>query len=271
MTDEGRWIEVAEGVFARRYEELDLTVGLVVGAERCLVVDTRGDLVQGEELAAAIRGVTPLPWSVAYTHAHFDHSFGTERFLPCEVWATEGCAAELNEFGAAAQEKWAAYYESEGKPDIADAIRRTTVVAPDRTFTGRAEIDLGGRTAVLVHPGLAHTGHDLVVHVPDARVVFAGDVVEHAEHGFSAFSFSSETDLAAWPDTLDAILALEPAVVVPGHGDPVDAGFIRYHRDGLHELLGLKEMLTAGQTTVEEAVAASSYPADVTRAALTTP
>ncbi|WIV52815.1 MBL fold metallo-hydrolase [Amycolatopsis nalaikhensis] len=267
----GRWIDVAEGVHARRYEELDLTVGLVVGAERCLVVDTRGDLEQGAELAAAIREKTPLPWTVVYTHAHFDHAWGTEAFLPCEVWAHERCAAELAEHAEADRAKWVAHYRGEGKPEIAEAIARTTVAAPDHTFTGRVEVDLGGRAAVLLHPGPAHTGHDVVVHVPDAGVVFAGDVVEHAEAGFSAFSFSDETDLTAWPDALDAILALDPRVVVPGHGDPVDAAFVRYHRDGLHELISLKAGLGRGETTEVAAVAASRYPSDVTLAALATP
>ena len=267
----GRWIEVADGVHARRYEELDLTVGLVVGSERCLVVDTRGDVEQGAELAAAIRELTPLPWAVVYTHAHFDHAWGTERFLPCEVWAHERCAAELAEHTEAARAKWVAYYTREGKPDTADAISRTTITMPDRTFTCRVELDLGGRTAVLLHPGRAHTGHDVVVHVPDAGVLFAGDVVEHAEAGFSAFSFSDETDLTAWPDTFDTLLGLEPRVVVPGHGEPVDADFLRRHRDGLHELIRLKAATGRGELTEQAALAASPYPADVTEAALATP
>jgi len=106
--------------------------------------------------------------------------------------------------------------------------------------------------------------------VPDVELIFAGDVLEHAEHGFSAFSFSEDTYLAEWPAVLDAILALGPRIVVPGHGEPVDAEFVRYHRDGLHELNGLKAAVMRGETTREEAVAASSYPADVTEAALAT-
>jgi glyoxylase-like metal-dependent hydrolase (beta-lactamase superfamily II) len=267
----GHWLDLADGVHARRYEELDLTVGLIVGTERCLVVDTRGDLEQGAELAAAVRQLTPLPWVVAYTHAHFDHAWGTERFAPCEVWAHEGCRAELTEHAEDARARWTSYYREQGKPEIADAIARTTVVPPDHTFTDRVNFDLGGRTAVLLHPGRAHTGHDAVVHVPDADVVFAGDVVEHAEHGFSAFSFSGESDLTAWPDALDRILALVPRVVVPGHGEPVGAEFVRHHRDGLRELIALKAAVGRGETTEAAAVAAARYPADVTSAALATP
>jgi hypothetical protein len=58
---------------------------------------------------------------------------------------------------------------------------------------------------------------------------------------------------------------------VPGHGDPVDPRFVRLHRDGLRALSDAKAAVAAGEMTEEAAVAASSYPADVTRAALATP
>lgn len=270
MSEDGRWLEVADGVHARRHEELDLTTGLVIGTERCLVVDTRGDAEQGTDLAAAVRTITSLPWAVAYTHAHFDHSWGTEPFLPCEVWAHDGCRTRLNDDTETARAQWIAHYRGERKPAIADAIARTTIILPDRTFAGRAELDLGGRTAVLLHAGLGHTGHDVVVHIPSTDVLFAGDLVEHAESGFSAPSFGPDTHLAAWPDTLNALLDLEPRVVVPGHGDPVNAEFVRRHRDGLRKLVALKAALDHAEITWEEAFAASPYPADVTNAALAT-
>lgn len=266
-----KWLELSNGVYARRYEELDLTTGLVVGAESCLVIDTRGDVEQGAELVAAVRKITPLPWSVVYTHAHFDHSFGTTPFLPCDVWAHEGCATEMAEHGESARLKWIEHYRAENRPEIAEALERTVLTLPGRLIAGTAEIDLGGRKAMLRFLGNAHTDHDLFVHVPDAGVVFTGDALEHAEHGFSAFSFNDGSNLEEWPSVLDALLALEPRVVVPGHGDPVDREFVRRQREGLRELIGLKAEIAAGNLTTDEAVARSSYPDDVTRAALATP
>lgn len=268
MPGGGRWVELADGVFARRHDELDLTTGLLVGTERCLVIDTRGDLDQGAELAAAVRTVTPLPWTLVYTHAHFDHAWGAEAFLPTHVWGHRDCARDLLAQAEAVRAEWIDHYRGEGKFDTADALARTTVVAPDRTFTTRVELSLGGRTVVLLHPGPAHTGHDIVVHVPDAGVLFAGDVVEHAETGFSVDSFGSDTHLASWPDTLDVLLGLDPDIVVPGHGEPVGAPFVRRHRDGLRELVTLRDALNRHRMTRQEALAASPYPADVTEAAL---
>ncbi|MBB5802877.1 glyoxylase-like metal-dependent hydrolase (beta-lactamase superfamily II) [Saccharothrix ecbatanensis] len=267
MTD-GRWTTVADRVHARRYGELDLTVGLVVGDRRCLVIDTRGDVVQGAELAAAVREITALPWTVVYTHAHFDHCFGTTPFLPCDVWAHEGCAAELARSGESARQKRIAKYRAEGKPGIAAALEDTVITPPNRVLRADAELDLGGRSVRLVHPGLAHTDHDVVVHVPDVGVVFAGDTVEHGPHGWTAESFSSDTHITRWPGALDAILALAPRVVVPGHGEPVDVAFVTKHRDGLVRLIGLKNAIAAGEITHSDALAHSPYPQEVSRAVL---
>ena len=91
----GRWLEVANGVYARRYVELDQTLGLVVGDTHCLVIDTGTDEVHGASMAAAVRFVTPLPWTVVITHAHFDHFFGTAAFLPASVIAHERCRSAI--------------------------------------------------------------------------------------------------------------------------------------------------------------------------------
>lgn len=242
---DGRWAEVGDGVFARRYAELDLTVGLVVGGTGCLVVDTRGDAEQGAELAAAVREVTALPWTVALTHAHFDHAFGTAAFVPCDVWAHEGCRAALT------------------------AKISPGIVLPGSLVSHTAELSLGDRRVVLTHLGPAHTDHDLVVRVPDAGVVFAGDLVEHAPGGsFTAESFGSDTTLGAWPSALDGLLALEPRVVVPGHGEPVGPGFVAELREPLARLVELCDGVESGELTREEAKDRSPFPADVTEAAL---
>jgi glyoxylase-like metal-dependent hydrolase (beta-lactamase superfamily II) len=267
MTD-GRWIGLAEGVYARRYSELDLTVGLVVGATGCLVVDTRGDIGQGTELADAVRKITGLPWSVVCTHAHFDHCFGTSAFLPCAVWAHGSMVTELTTNGERARRSRAKSYSEAGRTEIAEDLERTTVELPDRLFTAEAVIGLGGREVVLKHVGRAHTDHDVLVHVPDAGVVFAGDVVENAASGFSADSFGEDNDLASWPGVLAAIEALGAPIVVPGHGDPVDAAFVAAERAKLTELTGLHSRVGSGELSEHDAVALSPYPADVTLASL---
>ncbi|GAB3435763.1 MBL fold metallo-hydrolase [Actinophytocola sediminis] len=224
----GRWLEVAAGVYARRYRELDQTLGLVVGATGCLVIDTGTDETHGAEFAAAIREVTPLPWTVVVTHAHFDHFFGTAAFLPCPVVAHERCAAAMAD-SAEDRRAWVERYRAEGRPELAGRLAAARLVAPTDLLTDRVTIDLGGRVADLVHPGLAHTDHDVLVHVPDAAVVFAGDLVEQG----APPSVGPDAVVAHWPAALDMLLSLDPTVVVPGHGEPVTPDFVRAQRADL--------------------------------------
>ncbi len=249
---DGRWIEVGDGVLARRYAELDLTVGLVLGAERALVVDTRGDIRQGTELAAAVRAVSALPLAVAITHAHFDHSFGASAFAPAPVHALPRCRAVLAATAAAQRTRWTAHYRDRGDHATADALAATEPPLPDADAP--ALLDLGGRRAELVHLGRGHTDHDLVVAVPDAGVVFAGDLVEQG-----APPDLEDAVIPEWPATLDALLALRPRTVVPGHGDPVDATFVAGQRAELAEVAALHAAVARGELTASEADRRSPY------------
>lgn len=261
----GRWLHLADGVLARRHEELDLTTGLVLGSDRALVVDTRGDHRQGAELAAAIRAETSLPCDVVLTHGHFDHCFGTAAFRPAAVWAHQGCATYLREHAERQRSEWGAHYRREGRADVADALAGTDVVLPDRQVAGSAEVDLGGRVVRLHHFGPAHTDHDLVVSVPDAGVVFAGDLVEQG-----APPDFEDADPRNWPSALRGVLALRPEVVVPGHGAPVDADFVRGQRDELVLLADVCARHARGELTTREALRHAPYPADTAEQAMRT-
>jgi glyoxylase-like metal-dependent hydrolase (beta-lactamase superfamily II) len=260
-----RWIEVADGVHVRRHDELDLSLGLVVGGGACLVVDTGGDEVQGAEWAAAVHAVTPLPWTVVLTHAHFDHAFGTRAFLPCAVLAHPNCVDELVIDGAEDKEKWSAHYQAENRPDIAAAIRDTRIALPDTLVTGSTTVDLGGRVVEIEQFGRGHTDHDLVLRVPDADVVFAGDLVENGAPPAFAGSFP-----ASWPSALAGVLQLTgpDTVVVPGHGDPVDAAFVAAQRADIAAVVDLARELMAGSVTLAEVLRDSPFPPDATRRAI---
>ncbi|GAA3438777.1 MBL fold metallo-hydrolase [Kutzneria kofuensis] len=260
-----RWIEVADGVHVRRHEELDLSLGLVVGDDACLVVDTGGDEAQGAEWAAAVRAVTPLPWTVVLTHAHFDHAFGTQAFLPCPVLAHPNCVDELVVEGAEDKDKWAAHYDAQNQPEIAANIRATRIALPNTLVSERTAVDLGGRTVEIAQFGRGHTDHDLVLRVPDADVVFAGDLVENGAPPAFEGSFP-----ASWPTALAGLLDLTgpDTVVVPGHGEPVDAAFVAAQRAEIAAVVELTRALTAGSVTLEDVFRDSPFPAEATRRAI---
>jgi glyoxylase-like metal-dependent hydrolase (beta-lactamase superfamily II) len=246
------WVEVGDGVLARRHAELDLTTGLVLGGGRALVIDTRGDREQGAELAAAVRAVTARPVTVVLTHAHFDHCFGTAAFLPAPVLAHPGCRAALGRTGAAQRRRWAAHYRAHGSVATAAALEATDPVPPD---PAPAALDLGGRDVVLVAPGPGHTDHDLAVHVPDAGVVFAGDLLESG-----APPDHEDAHPVGWADAVAALLTLDAGTYVPGHGDPMTPAQARTQHAELEVVAALARAVVAGEIAEAEAEARSPHP-----------
>jgi glyoxylase-like metal-dependent hydrolase (beta-lactamase superfamily II) len=252
----GRWLEVADGVLVRRYAELDLSVGLVLGELGCLVLDTRSDPSQGAELHAAVREVTRLPCSVVITHAHFDHCLGTAAFLPAAVWAHPRCRDDLARGGAA----------QHAEALVWGRAHRTLVhpVIPDHLVADQVELDLGGRQVLLIHAGLGHTDHDIALWSPDTGVLFAGDLVEQgADPDFT------DAHPLEWPATVTELLQLNPRVMVPGHGNPVDADFVAAQRDDLATLATLCQAVRTGEQDIPGALKASPLSRATTLAALT--
>ena len=201
------WHEVGDRVYVRRHTSYDLNVGLIVGAGACLVIDTRESRLAGMELAGAIRKITAAPWTVVNTHAHFDHYFGNAAFPAAPIWALDVCRDRIVASGPS---QLATFGDGE-----------TSLVPPTDTFAAPShELDIGGRAVTLRHLGRGHTDNDVVVSVGD--VMFAGDLVE--EGAPPSFDDAYPAD---WPVTIAKLLPLCTGAVVPGHGDVVDATFVR--------------------------------------------
>ncbi len=216
------WEELGAGVWSRRYESLSLRVGVVAGDGGVLVVDTRSHGGEAEELSGHVAqlGAGPVRW-VVNTHHHWDHTFGNATLAPVPIWGHAACADRLRLEGERMKADARRYL-----PDEAAAIDAVQIEPPRHTFEDSAMLDLGSRFVEVRHLGLGHTDNDAVVVVPDERVVFAGDLVEHGAPPVFGDAFPLD-----WPATLDRLLELAGGPVVPGHGDVVDRGFVATQRD----------------------------------------
>lgn len=277
----GSWQEIADGVWQGRYAPLDVTVAVVAAGEATLVVDTRGGPDQGAELAADLAALgVPAVTHVVNTHAHGDHCFGNAAFAErARLWGHRGCATALAGDAGEAQRRHlrealagdAAPARAEGEgargggtATAADAdAARAEIVAPDHVVDELAELDVGGRRVVLRWLGRGHTSHDLVVDVPDAAVVIAGDLIE--ESGPPAFA---DADPVAWPETIDRLRALGRRVIVPGHGAAVGPLFVADQQADLAEVAELVRQVDRGTLRAEQAVRRAPLPEDAIRAAL---
>ena len=230
MTD--TWSEVAERVFVRRHESMDLNVTVIVGEGACLVVDTRAGEKQGRDLAEAIRTITPHPWVVVNTHFHFDHTFGNAVFRPATIWGHRRAAEQLRADGERMRAAIAERVRAAGEPELADDIGSSRIDPPDELVDDIATLSVGGRPVQLRHLGRGHTDNDLVLTVPDAALVIAGDLVEEGAPPQFASAYPLD-----WPGTLDAVAELVTGRVVPGHGAIVDRAFVQAQRAELAELV----------------------------------
>jgi glyoxylase-like metal-dependent hydrolase (beta-lactamase superfamily II) len=259
------WDEVADGVFQRRYQPLDVSVCVVRGTGGLLVADTRSSHRQADEIRADLRelGTLPVRW-VVNTHAHFDHTFGNARFGPASdlgapIYGHERVPAHLDTY----EREVLAELIAEAEEDPGEW--REVVITPPTVLVGTAiTLDLGGRAVELRYLGRGHTDNDLLVHVPDAGAWLAGDLIEES----GPPSYGPDSFPLDWPATITRLRAAlgEGAIVVPGHGAPVGAAFVAAQHEHLAGVAALITELHAAGVPADRAPAEGGgrwpFPAD---------
>ena len=251
--------EVAERIWVARYPWFDVNVTVIGGERGLLVVDTHGSAGAAREVVDDVRRLgAGAVVGIVNTHWHFDHTFGngTVRgaFGPVPIHAHENAVAEL-EHGA---ERIKQRYVDQPDDPHAEDVAGTEVVLPDQTFSSARALDLGDRAVELVYPGRGHTSGVLVVRVPDADALLAGDLVE----GSAPPYFGDDSWPLDWPLSLDIVLGLTTAgsVVVPGHGAPVDRDFVETQRNEIGIVAETIRDLAGRGVPVDQAVEAGEWP-----------
>lgn len=222
----GAWEPVADGVFRLVAQPASVNIGLVVGSEAALLIDTGSSPDQGAQLRAAVEQVTDKPVAaVVVTHDHFDHAFGLGGFAGIRTVGHESLEDTLRSPAAADQARELGF-------DPAG------LAVPEELIGMADAVELGdSRVAEIAHLGIGHSRGDLIINIADPGaggfpgVIFAGDLIESA----GAPYFGPDTSVDEWSWTLDRLynLARPGVIVVPGHGDPVDRDYVRDQRDAV--------------------------------------
>jgi len=275
--DDFQLVKVAEGVYAGIAKPGGLAsgnAGFVIGDGGVLVFDTFFTPTAIEELIGVIETETKQPIKFAVnSHYHLDHTGGNQvllarnvpiiahdnvvlwqttknrRFLPVaeELQKRRAEAAkQLSETPVDQLEKRA---QLERQLRRFDAMMSINLTNPNVTFSsGLVRLYLGKREVILFTlPG--HTGGDVLAYVPDANVVFAGDM------GWcKTLPNLVDATVNDWIPSLDKILNKYPtAKFIPGHGEVATAADIREFRDYLDDLRTRVRKSIADGLTLEQA------------------
>jgi len=202
--------------------------GLITDHEESLLVDTLRDERLTVKMLGAYQDATGLRAqdiaTLVNTHRDADHTFGNRLMSHARIIASEACKKGMGEL---TPELMRRLFETRpegvvgdflfkllGPPFEFDGVQPTL---PNDTFTGRRELKVGDKDVHLIEVGPAHTGGDVLVHVPGDRMVYTGDIV-----------FLTNTPIIwsgpheNWIAAIDELLAMDVDLVVPGHGPVTD-------------------------------------------------
>ena len=179
--------------------------GVIIGQHGVVIVDAKTTRDAGEQLIAEVAKLTPKPIThVIITHSDCDHVNGLAGF-------PDGLTiiAHVNE----KQEQEAAF--AAGGRGMPPPNRLPTQVVTQ----GSESMTIGGIRFILLHWAPAHTSGDLVVYLPDEKIVFAGDILTTV----ILIHPDKNGTLDGWFKTASGLLALDADTYVPGHGNTVES------------------------------------------------
>src|SRR5256885_2449365 len=238
LVPEGATQQIDDRVYVIPDQRIEFVpnAGIVVGDRSTLVIDTAMGPRNGERIlreAHRLGGGRKL--LLTTTHFHPEHAFGAQSFPDATYVCNAAQAEELADKG----QHYIEWFSTFG-PGLAELLADVELVAPDVIYDGeKAELDLGSIRAELHSIGIAHTRGDQVVFLPEGRILFAGDLVEDR---FLPIFPDADAVGSRWLAALDRLEALDPALVVGGHG----------HVGGVELIALLRDYLTAVRDRVSE-------------------
>jgi len=202
--------EIGQALYAFTAEG-DPNSGVIVGDDAVMVIDAQATPVMAGLVIERVRQVTDKPIKyLVLSHYHAVRVLGASAYKAQEIIASQKCRAMIAERG---KEDWDSEY---GRfPRLFRAAETIPGLTwPTVTFKDHITLYLGKRRVDLMHIGRAHTAGDIIAHVPDANVVFSGDIVE-----YKSACYCGDAHFTDWPATLARLDAFKAEALVPGRGD----------------------------------------------------
>jgi glyoxylase-like metal-dependent hydrolase (beta-lactamase superfamily II) len=229
----GGAVEVSDGVFVIPDERVPLVpnVGIVIGGHAALVIDTGMGRRSAEHVLQAVKELAgDRPLYLTITHFHPEHGFGAQAFPDATIVYNRSQHEELRDKAQGYLETFRGLGVA-----VAEQLQGVEFVDPHVVYDGAADLDLGGKTVQLRTWGRAHSRGDQAVFLPAEHVLFTGDLVENRFYPIFPFfpPYDVDVDGRNWISVIDQLQRLDPAIVVPGHGEVDGADLLATTHDYL--------------------------------------
>jgi len=211
------------------------TFGLVVTDDGAVLMDPGGSYKGAEMLHQVIKGITDQPVKYVIDTGGQDH-----RWMGNGYWQEQG-AQVIASNDAEADHKDRASMQLTGLSVLIgeDMLAGTEPASADITFDTDYTLELGGVTLQLHHEGAAHTPGDSTVWLADRSTLFAGDIV-YVER---ILGIGPQSNTLEWVASFEALAALNPEHIIPGHGNPTDLATAT--RDTYDYLINIRTKMAA--------------------------
>jgi glyoxylase-like metal-dependent hydrolase (beta-lactamase superfamily II) len=242
-------VQVSASVYVIPDDNVPLVpnVGIVIGAEATLVVDTGLGPRNGETIRRVVDALTDHETiSVVATHYHPEHSLGFAGMGEGTQLVIPRVQVEEMADGAGIRDNFASR-----SAVTAELLAGVEYPAADVLFDDEVTLDLGGLTARVFTRGPLHTRGDTMVWIEEERVLFTGDVVMQDIYPALA---GQEGSVTRWLATLDELEALDPQIVVGAHTARGDRGLMAEWREYFRTVQARVAELRGAGRTVDEAV-----------------
>ena len=191
-------------------EALNANFGLVVTPKGAVLIDSGASWQGAQQIAAAAQKVTPQPIRWVINTGGQDH-----RWLGNGYFQAQGAQTLAHANAQADMVARGPQHLRANAPVLKEKMKGTEVVLPQRWLQGADTVlDLGGTAVHVVHRGGGHTPGDSLVWLPHSGVVFTGDVV----YVDRILGLHAVSKTKTWVESFKALEALQPRVLVPGHG-----------------------------------------------------
>jgi len=181
---------------------------VIIGDQGVILVDSGGTDVVGKHLAKAIAKITPKPVThIINTHHHGDHHLGNVAFTDAQILSSEQCRELVVKTG----EEWVQIMESM----VGRKFPGTRPVPAMVTFQAESSNDrsLQGVKMLLWVPRGSHTPGDMMVYLPDDRVLIGGDILVN-----TTTPVMRDGHVGNWVAALAKAQDFKATTIVPGHG-----------------------------------------------------